>query len=166
MACGPGFNLRRLVGAVGPSGLVFAVEDNAHLRDRAQQKVRRAGWTNVQVMDGPDPQALPRRPVDGVLVSYNPPIILQRRDLLEAAWEILKPGGRIALVAGRCTTVVGRVAGVAFVRPGLAIFGHARDYRYWKVHEPWRDLEELAAGRLWVEPRLGFQYLLWAEKPA
>jgi len=164
-ASGSGFNLRRLVEAVGPEGLVIAVEDNRHVLDRAHDRVRRSGWPNVTLLSELDIAQFERKPVDGIIVSYNPPILLQRHDLLEAAWQLLKPGGRISLVAGRCTTRVGRIAGPV-VKLGLTVLGHPGDWHYWTVHEPWRRLEELSAGNLTVEPRLGFQYLLWAEKPA
>ncbi len=163
-ACGSGFNLARLVRAVGPGGLVIAVEDNQHLLEQARRKVRRSGWMNVQLLDTLDDSRFERRPVDGVIVSYNPPILLQRQDLLEAAWKTLKPGGRISLAAGRCTTVVGRMLGPV-IKLGLAWLGHGDDWHYWTVHEPWAHLQELAEGRVWVQPRLNFQYLLWAEKP-
>ena len=164
-ACGSGFNLARLVRAVGPEGLVIAVEDNPHLLEQAGRKVHRSGWTNVQLLDTLDDGRFRRRPVDGVIVSYNPPILLQRPDLLEAAWGVLTPGGRMSLVAGRCTTIVGRMIGPA-LRIGLTWLGHRDDWHYWTVHEPWTHLQELAKGQLWVKPRLNFQYLLWAEKPA
>lgn len=162
-ACGPGFNLSRLARAVGPDGRVVAVEDNPHLLARAQDKVRRAGWANVRLLSELAPGQFERRTVDAVIISYNPPIFLQRKDLLETAWQLLKAGGRISLVAGRCTTPVGRAFG-PLILLGLRLAGHAGDWHYWTVHQPWQHLEELAAGRLWVEPRWGFQYILWAEK--
>ena len=126
-ACGPGYNVARLVRAVGPEGLVVAVEDNPNLLARAQEKIKRGGWANVRLLRELDPEQFERRPVDGIIVSYNPPIFLQRQDLLEAAWQLLKSGGRIALVAGRLTTPVGRAVG-PFVKAGLKLLGHSRDY--------------------------------------
>jgi SAM-dependent methyltransferase len=163
VACGPGYNLPRLVRAVGPGGQVTAVEDNPHLLSRARQKVKRASWTNVTLLDSLDAGQIPRVPVDGIIIGYNPPIALQRLDLLEAAWAMLKPGGRLSAVGARCTTRAGRLAG-PFVRFGLTLVGHPGDWRYWTVHEPWRHLEEISAGKTMVEPKLGFEYVLWAEK--
>jgi len=164
VACGSGFNLRRLVRAVGPKGLVIGVEDGTHLLERSKRKVERAAWENVQLLDDLDAGRFMRTPVDGIIVSYNPPIFLQRPDLLEAAWETLKPGGRLALVAGRFTAPVFRAAG-PLIRLSFRILGHPDDWHYWAVPEPWKHLEELSAGNISVEMRLGFQYLLWAQKP-
>ena len=164
-ACGSGYNIARLVRAVGPEGLVIAVEDNPHLLARAEDKVGRSGWANVRLLRELDPNQFERTPVDGITVGFNPPIFLQRPDLLEAAWQLLKPGGRLALASGRNTTSVGRVFGITFVKVGLKLSGHPRDYHYWTVHEPWKHLEELSAGRLGVERRfLGLQFVLWAKK--
>lgn len=162
-ACASGYNLHRLVRSVGADGLVIAVEDNPNLLARKEVKVRRAKWANVRLLNAMDADQFERRPVDGIIVSYNPPIFLQRDDLLKAAWQLLKPGGRMALVAGRCTTPIGRTVAPA-VRLFLRFAGHGDDWRYWLVHEPWKHLEELSAGRLRIEARWGFQYLLWADK--
>jgi len=87
VACGPGYNLSRLTRAVGANGLVTAVEDNPHLLARAKQKVDRAGWQNVRLHAELDPDLIERTPVDGIIIGYNPPIVLQRHDLLETAWH-------------------------------------------------------------------------------
>jgi SAM-dependent methyltransferase len=161
IACGPGYTLSRLVRAVGPGGLVTAVEDNPHLLSRARRKVERAGWENVRLLASLDPERIVRVPVDGIIIGYNPPIVLQRDDLLEAAWAILKPGGRLSAVGARCTTPAGRLAG-PLVRLGLVLLGHPGDWHYWIACEPWQYLGELSGGKTSVEPRLGFGYILWA----
>jgi SAM-dependent methyltransferase len=163
IACGPGYNISRLVRAVGPSGLVTAIEDNPHLLSRARGKVDQAGWGNVKPLASLDPEQIPRVPVDGIIIGYNPPIVLQRPDLLEAAWAILKPGGRLSAVGARCTTRAGRLAGPV-LKLGLGFLGHPRDWHYWTVHQPWLHLGELAGGKVSVVPKLGFEYILWAEK--
>jgi len=146
VACGPGYNLSRLVRAVGPGGLVTAVEDNPYLLSRARRKVNRAGWQNVRLLDSIDRDRILRVPVDGIIIGYNPPIVLQRPDLLEAAWAILKPGGCLSAVGARCTTPAGRLAG-PLVKLGFTLLGHPGDWHYWTVHEPWQQLEELCGGR-------------------
>jgi SAM-dependent methyltransferase len=159
-SCGSGFNLGRLVRAVGPAGTVTAIENNAHLLRQARRKVERAGWRNVRFLPAISAEV---GQVDGVIVSYDPPIILQREDLIDGAWSVLMPGGRLTLVAGRCTTRSGRLLG-PLVRAGIVLLGHGENWKYWTVHEPWQHLAQLADGNVRVWPRLGFQYLLCAEK--
>jgi SAM-dependent methyltransferase len=163
VACGPGYNLPRLVRAVGPGGQVTAIEDDPHLLSQARQKAGRAGWGNVTLLASLDPGQIPRAPVDGIIIGDNPPIFWQRPDLLEAAWAILRPGGRLCAVGARCTTLAGWLAG-PLVRLGLTLVGHPGDWHYRTVHEPWRHLEQISAGKTMVEPKLGFEYILWAQK--
>lgn len=164
VACGPGYNLSRLTRAVGANGLVTAVEDNPHLLARAKQKVDRAGWQNVRLHAELDPDLIERTPVDGIIIGYNPPIVLQRHDLLETAWALLKPGGHLSAVGARCTTPAGRLVG-PLIKLGLIVLGHPRDWHYWTVHQPWQYLKDLSKGNMSVEPKLGFEYILCAEKP-
>jgi SAM-dependent methyltransferase len=161
VACGPGYNLARLVRAVGPRGMVTAIEDNPHLLACARRKVERAGWQNVRLLASLDPVQTPA--ADGIIIGYNPPIMLQRPDLLEAAWAILRPGGRLSAVGARCTTSAGRVAG-PLIRFGLVLLGHGGDWHFWTVHEPWQHLNELSGGNTSVESKLGFEYILCAIK--
>ena len=161
VACGPGYNISRLVRAVGSRGMVTAVEDNPHLLARARRKAARAGWHNVRLLASLDPAQAP--PADGIIIGYNPPIVLQRPDLLDAAWAILRPGGRLSAVGARCTTPAGRLAG-PLVRLGLVLLGHGGDWHYWTVHEPWQHLSELSEGHTSVEPKPGFEYVLCARK--
>jgi SAM-dependent methyltransferase len=161
VACGPGYNIARLVRAVGSGGVVTAVEDNPHLLECARRKVERAGWPTVRLLASLDPAQTSR--ADGIIIGYNPPIVLQRPDLLEAAWAILRPGGRLSAVGARCTTPTGRLAG-PLVRLGLVLLGHPGDWHYWTVHEPWQHLNELSAGTTSVESKLGLEYILCAEK--
>jgi SAM-dependent methyltransferase len=161
VACGPGYTISRLVRAVGSRGMVTAVEDNPHLLACARRKVERAGWQNVRLLASLDPAPIPH--ADGIIIGYNPPIVLQRPDLLEAAWVILRPGGRLSAVGARCTTPAGRLAGPV-VRLGLVLLGHPGDWHYWTVHEPWQHLKELSGGNTSVESKLGFEYILCASK--
>jgi hypothetical protein len=59
VACGPGYNISRLVRAVGSRGMVTAVEDNPHLLACARRKVERAGWQNVRLLASVDPAHIP-----------------------------------------------------------------------------------------------------------
>lgn len=162
-ACGSGYNIGTLVRAVGPAGLVIAVEDNPTLLAWAERRVKHAGWPNVQLLGTLDWQAFERRPVDGVVVAFNAPMFLGRTDLVETAWNLLKPGGRMVVAGARCTTLIGKLA-QPLVKLMLRWAGHPQAWHYWTVHEPWSGLGRLAGGKIEVELILGFWYFLWAEK--
>jgi hypothetical protein len=99
------------------------------------------------------------------LIGYNPPIFLQRPDLLETAWGLLRPGGRLTAVVAECASRAGQLV-APWVRLGLVALGHGHDWHYWTTPQPWAALERLATGRLTVERRLGFEYILCAERSA
>jgi SAM-dependent methyltransferase len=161
LSCGPGFALGWLSQAVGSGGEVLAIEDNRFLRERADAKARAMGWTNVRFSEAVD-QSIGRG-LDGIFISYNPPIILESADLIDPAWELLSAGRRLACVAGRATTISGRLAG-PFIRLGLMAAGHPGDFHYWRVHEPWRHLADTHNARVEVETFAGFEYILCATK--
>lgn len=162
-ACGSGYNLATLVRAVGTEGLVVAVEDNPHLLAWAERRVRRAGWPNVRLQDSLDPERFERRPVDGIVVAFNAPVFLNRADLVEAAWALLKPGGRMVVAGARGTTPAGRLV-TPLIKLMLRAAGDPGDWPCWTVHEPWKRLQELASGDIHVELIAGFWYFLWVEK--
>ena len=78
-----------------------------------------------------DSGQIPRAPVDGIMIGYNPPIVLQRPGLLEAAWAVLKPGGRLCAVGARCTTPAGRIAGPPYLPGAVPRVSRARRVACW-----------------------------------
>lgn len=161
LSCGSGFALRWLWEAVGPEGQLLAVEDNRHLRARAEGRARARGWTNVRFFEALD-QATATG-VDGIFISYNPPIVLQRPEFLDQAWELLSAGRRLVCVGGRATTASGRLVG-PFIWIALKVAGHPGDFHYWRVHEPWHHLADLASADVEVQIFAGFEYVLCATK--
>lgn len=160
-ACGTGFNLRRLSAAVGPDGRVLAFEDPCGLYRVAARRAR--VLVNVDLHPGEALVALEPESVDGAIVSFNPPVVLGRADLLEPLWKALRPGRRLVLVAGRFTRGFGRVQSVGAPLV-LTLLGHRRgDARYWRVDEPWHRLGEWGAD-IDVRPFVGFQYALVVTK--
>lgn len=78
----------------GATGRASRAEDNPRLPPRTRRMVEQAGWPNVTLLVSLGPCA----PVDEIIIGYNPPIVLQRPDLLKAACANLKPGGRLSAV--------------------------------------------------------------------
>src|SRR5262249_40331658 len=109
LSCGSGFALGWLSEAVGPAGPGLAVQDNRYLQARAEAKARAMGWTNVRFSEAVDESA--SAGVEGIFISYNPPVVLQRPDILGPAWELLSAGRRLVCVGGRATTASSRFVG-------------------------------------------------------
>jgi len=99
VGAGTGYFEKLLADAVGPSGVVYAVEPEpkllAHLRARAE----REGTRNVvPVLGSLDDPRLPPGGVDVVLIVDTYHHIDDRRTYVKRLQQVLAPGGRVAIV--------------------------------------------------------------------
>ncbi len=99
---GSGHYASALSTALGPTGLVIAVDLNQDLLNKLRNDAIKAGQENVEVMDGdvqkPNGTKLRDAFVDGVVMSN---ILNQLSDIKgagEEAKRILKPGGKVCVV--------------------------------------------------------------------
>jgi arsenite methyltransferase len=124
LGSGGGYYTFRLARAVGPTGVVYAVDVDDGLLRRIARHAEREGLANVRtVSSAPDEPGLPE-PVELMFASNSYHHIPDRVGYFRRAERDLQPGGRIAIVEGR--------------RVGIARFlGHATD--------PDRIVSELSA---------------------
>ena len=100
IGCGSGRNLSLLVNAVGPSGRVYGVDVSTGMLARAERLIGRRGWSNVE-LKVEDAARLTRPDVlDGVLFGLSYAVLPEPGVTLEAAWRLLRPGGRLVIVEG------------------------------------------------------------------
>jgi len=102
IGCGSGFYTRRLATAVGPKGVVFAVDVQQEMLDILTNKLAGTNMLIVKPVLGTstDPK-LPRASVNMVLMvdvyhEFDHPF-----EMIEAICKSLKPGGRIVFVEFR-----------------------------------------------------------------
>jgi len=102
IGCGSGFYTRRLAAAVGPKGVVFAVDVQQEMLDILTNKLAGTNLPIVKPVLGTitDPK-LPRASVDLVLMvdvyhEFDHPF-----EMIRAICQSLKPGGRIIFVEFR-----------------------------------------------------------------
>jgi predicted methyltransferase len=102
LGAGTGYFARYLATAVGPAGVVFAVETEPnmvqHLRERAE-KERTPNL--IPVLASFDDARLPPGAIDLVLIVDTFHHIDQRLAYLERLARVLKPGGRVAIIDWR-----------------------------------------------------------------
>jgi S-adenosylmethionine-diacylgycerolhomoserine-N-methlytransferase len=98
IGAGTGRNLPYLLQAVGPTGAVIGVDASAGMLAEAEKLVEREGWSNVQLLRQ-DAAALEiDREVDAVLFSLSYSALPEPRPALAAAWQRLRPGGRVVVM--------------------------------------------------------------------
>lgn len=99
IGCGTGLNLPLLVEAVGPTGRVVALDYSCGMLEQARARVREHGWENVELVQG-DAATLEgvSGPFDGVMSTWALGIVGDLPSALTRAVEVLKPGGRLAIL--------------------------------------------------------------------
>lgn len=96
LGCGTGLNLPYLHAAVGESGRIIGIDLTPAMLERARQRVRRAGWSNVELVEAD--MAEYRFPADaaGVLATLALATISDYDTVVARAVHELPPGARIA----------------------------------------------------------------------
>ncbi len=94
VACGTGKSFRLLHEAVGPDGVVVGVEQSPEMLRQARQRVREAGWDNVQLVESSIETADLGGPFDAVLFVYTQDV-LQSDAALARIFAATRPGARV-----------------------------------------------------------------------
>lgn len=102
VGCGTGASLPALVPAVGPTGRVIGVDASPGMLKKAEARVRRNGWQNVElrrVGNDHTPEAIARElgTLDRVHCFLSLSVIDGWREVLDGWWKVLTPGGRFVI---------------------------------------------------------------------
>lgn len=127
IGCGTGLNLPYLVRGVGESGRVVGLDYSAGMLAKARERVEERDWKNVELVQG-DAAVLAGvgGPFDAIVSTWALGIVDDLPSALRRAVEVLKPGGRIAILdlhrtrpdrglcrlLARCVHVILRLSGV------------------------------------------------------
>jgi len=98
LGAGAGYFTFHLAGAVGPQGVVYAVDTDAGMSSLIAEKAARSGVRNVVLVAAtPDDPALPE-PVDLVLMVNAFHHLPEPRTYLSTLARYVRPGGRVAII--------------------------------------------------------------------
>lgn len=93
--CGSGLSFELLQEAVGPQGRVVGIDPSPEMLARARERLERAGWENVDLVEGAVAEAAdPELEADAVLLCLVHDVMRSPADL-DAMLAAVRPGGRV-----------------------------------------------------------------------
>ena len=98
----------RFANAVGPDGIVYAVDTDPDLRAAVAQAAQRRGLTRVRPIAASDDDPGIPEPVDLVFLSSSFHHLPDRLRYFHRLRELVLPGGRVAILEGRPGLISGR----------------------------------------------------------
>lgn len=161
IGCGTGLNFPHLHEAVGAPGKIYGVDLSTGMLQRARARCMREGWTNIELTQCDAAEYIPPEPLDGILfgLSYN--TMPHHLAVLQHAWKLLRPGGRIVILDGKLPHGFGGKLALPF---GLWLM--KRTMLGNPFIQPWKDLAALADDFAMEEYVFGSWYVCWGAKPA
>jgi S-adenosylmethionine-diacylgycerolhomoserine-N-methlytransferase len=99
VGCGTGTNFFSILERIGTSGRIIGVDCSAPMLAKARRRIQGHGWSNIELVDaefGIEPIHITSP--DVILFSYSLSMIPRWNSAVAAAHELLKPGGRIAII--------------------------------------------------------------------
>lgn len=159
--CGTGLSFAPLRERVGDGGRVVGVELSPEMARIAQQRIRQACWSNVEVVVADlsrvalAPPLLDCPPFDALLFHYTHDL-LQSESALANVFARARPGARVA------------VAGLKKTHPLLVPLNWSVLWRGWRyrtteagLREPWRHLVRWVPDFRWESYLLDTAYIGW-----
>jgi len=98
VACGTGLNFKLLQGYLQNRGKLVGVELSEKTLQLAHRRVKKHGWTNVELVEQNAADFESDAQFDAALCTFAIEIIPPYRETLDAMLRVVKPGGRIAFI--------------------------------------------------------------------
>ncbi|MFB0507447.1 MAG: class I SAM-dependent methyltransferase, partial [Thermodesulfobacteriota bacterium] len=101
LGCGTGINFPLIVEQIGPEGRLIGVDLSPRMLACAQERVERAGWKNVELVQSDIVEYNFPEGVDGVLSIGVFGYLADCDRVIEAVSHALVPGGRLVIMDGK-----------------------------------------------------------------
>lgn len=101
LGCGTGINFPLIVEQIGPEGRLIGVDLSPRMLACAQERVERAGWKNVQLVQSDIVEYNFPEGVNGVLSIGVFGYLADCDRVIEAVSHALVPGGRLVIMDGK-----------------------------------------------------------------
>jgi SAM-dependent methyltransferase len=128
---------------------------------KARELKNQNNWSNVDLVEQDAAQFTPGEPLDAVMfgLSYN--TMPQHQAVLNHAWSLLRPGGRLVIMDGKLPPGLGGRLILPF-----SLWLMKRTMLGNPLLRPWEELERLAGDIEMEQFGLGTWYVCRADKPA
>jgi demethylmenaquinone methyltransferase/2-methoxy-6-polyprenyl-1,4-benzoquinol methylase len=101
LGCGTGLNFSRIMDRIGPDGCLIGIDISSGMLQCAHERVKRAGWENVELVQADlDTYEIPNG-IDAVLATGVFGYIDNRESIIETIAAALTPGGHLAIFDGK-----------------------------------------------------------------
>jgi len=98
IGCGTGLNFPLLQEAVGPDGKIIGVDLTDAMLAQAESRVKKQGWTNVELVHGDAAQYQFPNGVDGIISSFAITLVPKFDQVVRNGAEALSPGKRCVIL--------------------------------------------------------------------
>ena len=162
VGCGTGRNFEQILKRIGPGGRLIGVEPSPEMLAHAEARVRRRGWTNVDLVCAGAEEAVIPATVDAALFCAVHDVMRSPAALANILRHVREDG---RIVAGGAKWAPWRRSGA--VSLNLSTWRYNRDCvsTFEGFHHPWSRLAELRPGVQVDEVYAGGGYIASATRP-
>lgn len=161
ICCGTGLNFSLLQSAVGPEGKIIGVDLTAEMLDKARERVRRKGWTNVELVHGDAAKFSFPLKVDGILSTFALTLVPEYDAVIRNGSLALAPGKRWVILDFKSPSHRASALFVSLLIFLTRPFGVRRDL---VLRHPWESIEKYLGGVSITELYFGVSYIAVGEK--
>lgn len=97
IGCGTGLNFRYLRDAVGLEGRIIGVDLTPEMLDRAQARILRNNWKNVELVQSDAASYRFPEGVDGIISTFAITLIPEFDEIIKRGADALSPGKRLVI---------------------------------------------------------------------
>lgn len=156
IGCGTGLNFQLLQRAVGPAGKIIGVDLTEEMLEKAQARVQRHGWANVELINS-DAAAFHFPPdIGGIISTFALTLIPEFDAVIKNGSEVLSPGQRLVVLdfklpSGRFSSLFVPLL-IFLTKP----FGVQRELA---ERHPWESIERYLSSVPIIEVYFGCTYI-------
>ncbi len=161
ICCGTGLNFSLLQRAVGPEGKIIGVDLTAEMLEKARDRIRRNGWTNVELVQGDAADYSFPMNLGGIISTFALTLVPEFDAVIRNGCAALIPGKRWVVLDFKLPSRRVAELFVPFLIFLTKPFGVRREIA---ERHPWESIRKHLGGVSITELYFGFTYIAVGEK--